>query len=68
MQRAAAGLGVAGWVENLPDGAVLCEGEADAAVLVQFEAKVRDGPRRARVDVVHVDELLPCGAADFVIR
>ena len=53
--------GVAGWVRNLPDGAVeaLVEGEAEAVTRV--ERALRSGPRGARVDNVYVDDREPGG-------
>ena len=49
-------LGLAGWVRNGDDGEtveVVAEGLADA--LRQLEAKLRRGPRLARVEVVDAD-------------
>jgi len=65
--RRAAGLGVAGWVRNRPDGAVeaVFEGPAEeVASLVRF---CEEGPRGAAVD--RVDELPeePEGLARFEV-
>ncbi len=57
MQRTAAGLGVAGWVRNLPDRSVAfhAEGSKDAVdALLHWS---QSGPTFARVDAVDVE---PC--------
>ena len=53
-QNAAAREGVAGWVQNLPDGRVevFVEGAEDAVTRV--ERAIRSGPPGARVDNVYV--------------
>ena len=48
----ARGLGVAGWVRNLPDGSVEVEAEGDRAALERLVAFCRRGPPAARVDDV----------------
>ena len=65
VRRRAAGLAVAGWVRNNPDGTVeaVFEGEGDAVeTLVRF---AHHGPRSARVDRVDVHEEQPEGLAEF---
>lgn len=49
----ASGLGLAGWVRNLPDGTVeiVAEGAADA--LQKLIGWAKKGPRNARVTQVH---------------
>jgi len=47
--RLAEQLGVAGWVRNLPDGAVETEAVGPEPVLARFVEGVRTGPRHARV-------------------
>jgi acylphosphatase len=60
--------GVRGWVSNRSDGAVeaVLEGPRQAvdAVLSFFE----DGPDRANVDRVEVDEETPEGLSSFEVR
>ena len=60
--------GVAGWVRNLHDGSVLCEAQGGAAALDAFAARLRQGPRHARVARVEVEDLEPePGASGFEI-
>ena len=66
-QRAHAA-GVAGWVENRPDGTVeaVFEGEPDAVdTLVRW---MREGPRGAEVERIDVDEEDPEGLSGFDVR
>lgn len=53
--------GLGGWAANRSDGAVevLLEGEAESVARV--EARVRQGPRLARVDSVVADDDVPSG-------
>lgn len=53
-------LGLAGYVRNEPDGAVLVEAEGPADLVATLEAAVRRGPDGARVEAV---DLLPAAAA-----
>jgi acylphosphatase len=61
-------LGVAGYARNLPDGSVevLAEGKADA--VQAFEAKLREGPAFARVEIVDKEPLAERGDQGFHIR
>lgn len=62
MQEAAAGLGVAGWVRNLPDRTVAfhAEGREDAVdALLRWS---QSGPALARVEAVEVE---PCEVHGF---
>lgn len=66
-RQAARSNGVTGWVRNRPDGAVeaVFEGSRDAV-----DAMVRwchDGPPRAHVSTVQVDDEQPTGETDFAI-
>lgn len=61
VQEAAQRDGLAGWVQNLPDGRVEAFVEGDAEAVVRFERHVRQGPPAARVDAVSVDEDVPTG-------
>lgn len=61
--------GLHGTVRNLPDGRVEAVADGDVESLTRFEAALRRGPSRARVDEVIVDDLEPLGLADgFAIR
>jgi acylphosphatase len=53
--------GLTGVVRNLPDGRLeaLVEGEAES--VTRFEAALRRGPARARVEHVEIDALPPSG-------
>jgi acylphosphatase len=67
-RRVAERSGVAGWVRNLPDGAVeaVFEGSEEAvARLVDF---ARLGPPDARVDHVELEVEQPEGLTGFVTR
>jgi acylphosphatase len=60
--------GLAGWVENRPDGRVeaVLEGEPGAVeAALQWS---RQGPPRARVDAVEVSEEAPSGEGGFFVR
>lgn len=50
--RAAMELGLAGWVANLPDGAVRCVAEGEPAALEAFLDRLREGPAGALVEGV----------------
>ncbi|QCR24215.1 acylphosphatase [Pontibacter sp. SGAir0037] len=50
-------LGVTGFVQNEPDGTVYLEAEGEAAALKQLEQWTHEGPGRARVEKVEVQEL-----------
>jgi acylphosphatase len=49
-------LGLAGFVQNKPDGSVYAEAEGNDAALDQFLAWCHKGPVLARVDGVTVEE------------
>ena len=60
--------GVAGWVSNRPDGAVeaVFEGDPDAVeAMVSFS---REGPGRAEVERVDVEDEEPEGLSGFEVR
>lgn len=61
-------LGLAGFVENRPDGSVYLEAEGDDAAVAQLLAWLETGPPLARVDAVQVDEGEVQGLAGFEIR
>ena len=51
--------GLHGWVTNLPDGRVESVVEGELESVDRFEAKVRRGPARARVETVEVESIAP---------
>ena len=55
-QNAAAREGVAGWVQNLPDGRVEVFVEGDENAVTRVERAIRSGPPGARVDDVYVQD------------
>ena len=55
-QNAAAREGVAGWVQNLPDGRVEVFVEGDADAVTRVERALRSGPPGARVKNVYVQD------------
>jgi acylphosphatase len=68
--RHARALGLTGWARNLPDGRVeIVAAGADADLLGRLEARLRDGPAHARVEVVErEDEIMaavPPGSFDI---
>jgi len=62
VEREAHILGIAGWVRNNHDGSVevLAQGTRDQ--LSGLHARLREGPRAARVDEVEVSEARPSGS------
>ena len=50
-------LGLAGWVRNLPDGAVELEVQGEPEVVAAFLTWCHQGPPMARVSAVEVEEL-----------
>ena len=68
VRRAAQTRGVAGWASNRPDGTVevWLEGEADA--VDSMLRVLHDGPPRAEVGRVDVDEVEPEGLGGFSVR
>ena len=61
VEREAHILGIAGWVRNNSDGSVevLAQGTRDQ--LLSLRARLREGPRAARVDEVQESEAKPVG-------
>ena len=55
-QNAAAREGMAGWVQNLPDGRVEVFVEGDEDAVTRVERAIRSGPPGARVDNVYVQD------------
>jgi acylphosphatase len=64
-QQEAHRLGVAGWVRNQPDGSVAAHFEGEPGAVDAMVAWCREGPRRARVEGVDVQDAEHTGAAGF---
>ena len=60
--------GVAGWVENRPDGAVEAVFEGDADAVDSLVRWMHDGPRDAQVERVDVADEEPEGVQGFEVR
>ena len=66
---AAKALGLVGWVRNLPDGTVEVKAEGEQDRLEQLVARLKQGPRLAKVDSVDLSFCEPSGDGnDFDIR
>ena len=68
VMQEAAGLGVAGFARNLPDGSVEVVAEADDAALLQLEERLRKGPSFSKVAAVERLDVAPRGGQGFHIR
>jgi acylphosphatase len=66
-ERAARDLGVHGWVRNLPDGSVEAVAEGEDEAIARFLARLREGPRGARVEALAEEDLAVSGFASFEI-
>ncbi len=64
-QEKARGLGIGGWVRNLPDGRVEVLMCGPRAAVAELEQWLHQGPRMARVDRITVTEELPQSFASF---
>ena len=60
--------GVAGWVENAPDGSVHACFEGSPAAVERLVSWVQQGPPQADVDRVDVRDVTPEGANGFEVR
>ena len=68
-RRVAEGLGLSGWVRNLPDGRVEAVFEGEAPAVERALEFARTGPAHARVVEVEVREEPPeAGGARFEVR
>jgi acylphosphatase len=59
--------GLAGTVRNLDDGTVEVVADGDAESIQRFERSLRQGPARARVEYVRVEEIDPLDERTFSI-
>jgi acylphosphatase len=67
-KQAAQDAGLAGFVENRPDGSVYTEAEGEDAAVEKFIAWCKEGSKYARVDRIEVTEGPMRGFAKFEIR
>ncbi|MFE1172217.1 acylphosphatase [Streptomyces sp. NPDC058773] len=67
-RRTAEGLGVTGWVRNLPDGTVEAVFEGEPERVQKLVEWARQGPPMATVDAVSVREEEPEGLTGFAVR
>jgi acylphosphatase len=68
VRRRAAAARVAGWVRNRPDGTVEAVFEGPARAVEALVAFCRQGPSRAEVERVEVEEERPVGERGFRVR
>jgi acylphosphatase len=59
--------GLVGSVRNLEDGRVEAIAEGESESVVRFERALRQGPSRARVEAVQVEDVEPLAGHDFTI-
>ena len=67
-RRTAQELGLAGWVQNLPDGRVEAWVEGETQALDFFLAWIRRGPPAARVEALESVDARPLGLVGFEER
>jgi acylphosphatase len=67
-RRRAEALGVTGWACNRADGAVEVVAEGEPEAVEQLVAFLREGPRRAEVSGVDVNDEAPEGLGGFDVR
>ena len=61
VEQVADGLGLRGWVRNLPSGEVECVAEGPKEKLQELAAYLREGPPAARVEAVDLEWETPRG-------
>lgn len=61
-------LGITGFVQNLPDGAVYIEAEGTDEVLDRFKTWCAEGPPRAHVERVEIKEAALQNFTSFAIH
>jgi acylphosphatase len=66
-RRAAERLGVGGWVRNTPDGRVEIEAEGPRQAVEALLDWARQGPARAEVAALAVDDREPRGETSFLV-
>ena len=66
--REAETLGVSGFAKNLADGRVEVVGEGPDEVLLDFEARLRQGPAFSKVTSLERSPIAPRGGLGFQIR
>ena len=66
-QEKAIELGIAGFVQNMPDGSVYAEAEGDDDAIEQFVQWCKEGPLLASVASVEVGTLKHSGFEKFII-
>lgn len=54
-KKMAEGIGLCGYVKNMPDGSVMIEVEGDDDKLDLFIAWCKQGPREARVEKIEIE-------------
>ena len=64
----AAALGVNGWVRNLPDGRVEAWLEGEQQAVRTLARWLEQGPPKAKVSGVQVQQMAPQGYAEFEVR
>jgi acylphosphatase len=67
-REAAGSRGLTGWVRNNPDGSVETLFEGDAEAVESMVRWCREGPRRADVEDVEVEDRDPEGRSGFEVR
>lgn len=67
-RRRARQLGLFGWIRNAENGTVAAHAEGPAASVEKFAAFLREGPRGAIVERVHVEQASVEGHEQFAIR
>jgi acylphosphatase len=60
--------GLSGSVRNLDDGRVEAVAEGEAESVERFERAIRQGPSRARVEYVRVEDVDPPSRYGFVVE
>ncbi|MBN2798654.1 MAG: acylphosphatase [Deltaproteobacteria bacterium] len=67
-QRSAASLGICGWVENTPDGAVSGHAQGTDEALRAFQRDLGEGSRWSTVESLHAEPAATREIAGFLVR